>query len=340
MNRDVITNVMVLGLIIGLALMGSNYGTTIVANTEQNRKEQNQIHSSESGNASLTFIPTNSIRNTQFPIVIYNPDQSPIYLKASWEPVIFELMLSDEEKEYYNPGRDPYWIELDGSQDGDGTIQLYQEVNNEISEFSGVQSVKWAIPEITDEFPTKIEYNYDITMGFVPHPGQYTIESEIYDGYANIEYNPSNDLVGPFPNSMAEDGLVFPSFSELFKNVNLTEAKRFQTWIYTSNAWAADGGIRKFTITLHWDDSTTTKLDYHRKLEGSVIYTIYSHNIIDNIHRVLQDSTIEALNNSKHVSSETSALHISAPTLIISTFLIIKISFSRKANRISEYHKL
>lgn len=197
-GRDIISRSMVFTLIVGLTLMGSVDETTLAVNTEQDGREQNEIYTHGSANASLGFIPTDTIRNNKFPIVINNPDRASLYYKVSWSSEIFELKQSDEPKEYFIFGNDPYWIELDDSLEGDATINLFQEVNNELIEFSGTQSVKWSIPDLSDNFPTKIDYEYDIVMGFVPNPGEYTLKSEIHDGHANIEYNPSNDLVDHF----------------------------------------------------------------------------------------------------------------------------------------------
>lgn len=139
---------------------------------------------------------------------------------------------------------------------------------------------------------------------------------------------------------MKEDGLKFPSFSELFTNISLEEVRRFQTWIYNPNGFAYDGGTKKYTVTLWWDDNTFTKLDYHRKLEGSIIVTIYSHDIINKLERNIRDSTIEALNNTDYIDSDAALLHFSVSPIMILPFLLIRIFLVRKRNRLSGHHKL
>lgn len=314
----------ILPFFIGIILLGNNYAVISSVDEVYFNKISKELNINELHNASLTFIPSDTIRNHKFPIVISNEDKFPLYYNCSWVSTFVELS---------NTGGDRYWIELDGTNEGEGSIQFYQEYNGEIVQISDSQTIKWSIPEISNKLPIKMDYEY-FSNNFYLVQYEYTLIAEIFDGYVNINYITANTN-GPIENNMNEDGLIFPSFDDLFNNINLSEARRFQNWIYQTNFRAYDGGASKYTLILWWEDNSFTRLDYHRKYEGDAILTILSHNIISDLERSIYDSTIEAMNNSLNVSSTTEKVIFKfiSPHWIIAGSVIIRILLVTKEKR-------
>lgn len=310
-------------IIIGSSFLGSNYPDlrsirAIQTDAISYVTPSIEMNNNHTQNASLTFIPTNIILNHKFPIRISNPVNLPLFYNASWESSLVEI-------------NNTLWIELDGSANGIGSIQFYQVVNGELIEFSISYTIIWSIPEITSELPVKINYDRSAQNSYL-WIYDYTLKAQITTGSADIQYTTANED-GPIAANFFVDGVAFPSFSDLLEGINLTEVRRFQTWIIQSDIMAYDGGTETFGISLGWEDGSSTFFDYHTKLEGQAIFTIQSHGAIRDLERIIYYSIIDSMNNSINMSSTTENTSIGQSLFwMTSSFGIGGVALMRRRN--------